>query len=49
VPIVTADARARSMALPTAGWHAAGAPLDPTPVQVTHPQAIEQPRQTVLQ
>ncbi len=49
VPIVTADSRAKSMASPTSGWHTPGDTADPTPVQVTHPQAIEQARQTVLQ
>jgi hypothetical protein len=62
VPIATVDLRAKSMLLPTSGWHAAGATAaanqasattlggaDPPPVQVTHPQAIEQPRQMVLQ
>jgi hypothetical protein len=49
VPIVTADSRAKPMASPTSGWHTPGGTTDPTPVQVTHPQAIEQARQTVLQ
>jgi hypothetical protein len=62
VPIVTADSRARSMALPASGWHVLGSTAtahpapsaipfsaDPPAVQVTHPQAVEQPRQTVLQ
>jgi hypothetical protein len=59
VPIVTADSRARPTALPASGWRIAGstAPAspatppsaDPSTVQVTHPQPMEQPRQTVLQ
>jgi hypothetical protein len=44
-----AAVRPRAIA-PVSRWHVPGAPeTDPSPTQVTHPQPLEQPRQTVLQ
>jgi hypothetical protein len=56
VRVAATDPRIKPTVLPASGWHTAGAPSPPTsptaepsPIQVTHPQPMEQTRQTVLE
>lgn len=52
-PTAMADSRVRPNAFSaSSGWRATGAPpliVDPVPTQVTHPQPLEQARQTILE
>ena len=52
--LATTDSRTKSTTLAASGWHAPGdtpstsPSTEPYPTQVTHPQPMEQPRQTIL-